>query len=249
MTTPNRPILDVFTDLDGFPTRDLALEHDFLKAAASGRTTLFCYSWTGPVVVLGYAQKTEDIDIEWCRNHGVPVFRRMSGGTGVVHRRDLAVSLFLPGNHHWARKVTGLYRRFLEVLMPALDAVGGKPRVLDQPEPIGRNRSPICFEDQSTDTLVIDRRKVVGCAQARKRDGILIHAAIHLDLDERTYARAFRVPEERIRTHLGNAVERGAPGTITTVLERLMAEALGAELGSHPLPDPVEGEVKKPRRT
>ncbi len=245
MTPPDRSTLDVFTDLHGRPGRDLALEFDFLDAAVSGRSTLFCYSWAGPVVVLGHAQETEGIDLEWCRDHDVPVFRRMTGGTGVVHRRDLAVSLFLPGNHHWARNVAGLYRRFLEVLMPALDAAGGPAKVLDQPEPIGRNRSPICFEDQSADTLVIDRRKVVGCAQARKRDGILIHAAIHLDLDERTYARVFRVPEERIRAHLGNAVERGVPGQIATTLELFMAEALGAELRHHPVPEPVGGRKQQ----
>ena len=40
------------------------------------------------------------MDLRWCRDNGIPVLRRITGGTGVVHHRDLSVSLAL----HFARK-------------------------------------------------------------------------------------------------------------------------------------------------
>lgn len=230
--------LELFVDFDGRPERDLGLEMDFLDRTSSGTVSLFLYSWEMPVVVLGYGQKIDDIDLDWCRGAGVPVYRRMTGGTGVVHRRDIAVSLFLPAEHRWAQKITGLYTLFLGALAPALERAGGRGRHKANPQKGGRDRSPICFEDQLSDTLVADGRKVVGCAQARRSRAVLIHAAVSLNLCVDVYAGAFRVPERRIEEGLGEAVPGGHAEEVASHVVTGLAEALGMAVRHQVLPDP-----------
>jgi len=180
----------------GPPVEDLAREAWLLERAAEGEVSLLLTSWEGPVVVLGFGQRPEDADLEWCCSQGLPVLRRLTGGTGVVHRGDLGVGLALPQVHPWAKGIIGLYGRFLDVLEPALTAVGAEVSRLAEPRRGSRVRSPVCFLDQLSDTLVVDGRKAVGCAQTRRRGGVLIHAAVLLGLDAGLYARIFDVPED-----------------------------------------------------
>jgi len=242
--TVNDRHLRIFVDLDGSPDRDLALEEDFLAHASTGFVSLFLYSWVSPVVVLGYGQKIEDIELDWCREAGVPVYRRMTGGTGVVHRRDLAVSLFLPVEHRWAQRITGLYELFLGALAPALEGAGGQGRHMDGPQKPRRDRSPICFEDQLSDTLVAAGRKVVGCAQARRSRSVLIHAAVSLNLAVDIYAGAFGVSQQRIEEGLGEAVPGGHPREVAPHVENALAKALEMRVRHEPLPDPSGVERK-----
>jgi lipoate-protein ligase A len=160
------------------PIHDLAFERWLLDRAAAGACCAFSYSWTGPVVVLGYAQNPGDVDLEWCRARSIPVLRRLTGGTGVIYRGDLALSLALPLAHDWATGVIGLYGRFLDVIEPALRSLGSEVQRIRNPRRASRVRSPICFLDQLSDTLLVDGRKAVGCAQTRRGGAVLIHTLI-----------------------------------------------------------------------
>jgi lipoate-protein ligase A len=228
---------EVFTST-GPPSRDLAFEAEMLERAAEGRCSLLLTSWPGPVVVLGYAQPPDDVDLEWCRQQGVPVLRRLSGGTGVVHKGDLGVSLALPKEHPWAMGILGLYDHFLEVLTPALDEAGSRVERPSEPRRGTRVRSPICFFDQLADTLVVDGRKAVGCSQVRRMGGVLIHAAVVLALDPDLYARVFGVEEQRISEKLGAAVSGVSWKTVADAIIRRMAADLGIEAEAPASPEP-----------
>ncbi|HHQ47954.1 MAG TPA: lipoate--protein ligase family protein, partial [Acidobacteria bacterium] len=125
---PERGPLRVITAEGADPFRVLAAEESLLEAAASGEVILLLASWPGPSVILGHGQPEGDVDLELCRREGIPVLRRITGGTGVVHDRDLAVSLALPAGHPWAGTITGLYGRFLEVLVAVLGKLGARAR-------------------------------------------------------------------------------------------------------------------------
>lgn len=199
-----------------------------LERAAVGRCTLMLASWPKPVVVLGYAQPAEDVDLAACRRLGLPVVRRVTGGTGVVHDRDLAVSLALPASHPWAGGIVSLYGRFLDVLEPALRAAGSPVRRPEKPSPARRDRSPICFEDRLADTLIVGGGKAVGCAQTRRRGGVLIHAAILCRLDASLVASVFGVDPERVRRNLAPALDPDRRATAEAVLVDGVAAALEA---------------------
>jgi lipoate-protein ligase A len=233
---------------DGPPSRDLAFEGDMLDRAAAGEPTLLVSSWRGPVVVLGYAQQPADVDLCWCRNRGIPVLRRLSGGTGVIHRRDLGVSLALPREHAWASAIVGLYDRFLDALAPALAEVGSRAERIAEPRRSSRVRSPICFEDQLSDTLVVDGRKAVGCSQTRRRGGVLIHAAVMLGLDPALYAGVFGVPEERVRRGLAPALTGVDVGRIMEVVVRVLTARLGRRPVPAGMPEPSAGQLARYRQ-
>lgn len=209
-----------------------------LDGAGRGRCSALVTSWKGPVVVLGYAQKPEDVDLEWCRGSGVPVLRRLSGGTGVIHRGDLGVALALSNEHPWSEGIVGLYDRFLSALEPALISVGSRVERVAEPRRGSRVRSPICFEDQLADTLVVDGRKAVGCSQTRRKGGVLIHASILLGLDAGLYSQVFKVDAERVMKGLAPAVT-GVDWLVVAdaVLDRL-AEDLGLKIEVKPRPEP-----------
>ena len=227
---------------------DLAREAWLLERAADGEIGLLLTSWQRPVVVLGYAQKAEDADLEWCRRQGIAVLRRLTGGTGVIHRGDLGIGLALPQVHPWARGIGGLYARFLEVLEPALRSAGGQVSRLAEPKHASRVRSPICFLDQLSDTLVVDGRKAVGCAQTRRRGAVLIHAAVLLGLDAELYARVFRVSEEQVRAGLAPAVPGADPRVVGLAVAEELAVALELRLEPRPL-TPIPERFLEPYTT
>ena len=226
---------------------DLAFEADLLERAADGRCSALVTSWPGPVVVLGYAQPPEDVDLEWCCDQGIPVLRRLSGGTGVIHRGDLGVALVLPKEHPWAQGIVGLYDRFLGVLEPALAEMGSGVRRVAEPRRATRVRSPICFEDQLADTLVVDDRKAVGCSQTRKKGGVLIHAAVLFGVDAQMYAQVFGVDAERVERGLAPAVTGVGWREVADVVLGRLAVELELELVVGDRPDPTAEELARYR--
>ncbi len=243
--------LEVFAIDDGGPVRDLAFEALLLERAAAGRAGLAFASWPAPVVVLGYAQNAGDVDLEWCRDRGIPVLRRLTGGTGVVHSGDLGVALALPIAHPWAQGVVALYDHFVDALLPGLAAAGARLDRLAVPRHASRVRSPICFEDQLADTLVTaGGRKAVGCAQSRRAKAVLIHAAVLLGLDAALVARVFRVDEARVVAHLAPAVPGADPERVAEEIICSVSGALGVAavaIPRPPLPESLLAAWSEPR--
>lgn len=227
-------MLEIYTGGQKSAVEDLAMEAWLLDRAADGRPSVFATSWSEPVVVLGYAQQPDEVDLEYCERRNIPVLRRLTGGTGVVHKGDLGLSLALPGNHPWARGVIGLYDRFLGVLEPALHRFQPKIERKQDPPRASVVRSPICFFDQLSDTLLVDGRKAVGCAQTRRRGAVLIHAAILLGMDADLYSGVFRTDIDEVRMGLTAAV----PGGDWRAIGQMISSGLAYGLGLTPFEPP-----------
>lgn len=243
-----RPVLAFHCRWDGDPAADLAAEQALLaRVAAGGPATLFAYGWTRPVAVLGRGQDAATLDVAAAARLGVPIVRRASGGTAVVHQGDLALSLVLPDAHPWARPIAGLYARFLDALSDGLVA-SGLPRPERPPAPpraaSPAPRSPICFEGNAGDTLAFDGRKAVGCAQARRRGAVLVHGMLLLGLDADLQAAVFGVAPARILGAMA-PLPVDAP---RDALARHLADALADALGLEPVPAPL-GRSPEPART
>ena len=232
----------------GPPVEDLAREAWLLDRAADGEISLFLTSWKGPVVVLGYAQSPQEADVDWCRREEIPVLRRLTGGTGVVHTGDLGVGLSFPADHPWADDIVGLYSRFLDVLEPALNSVGSEVSRLADPRRASRVRSPICFLDQLADTLIMDGKKVVGCAQTRRKGAVLVHAAVLLDLDAALYTKVFGIPEAEVRAGLAPAVPGGDWREVGDAITAEVARQLDLEIVWKPV-KPVPERYLEPYAT
>jgi len=239
--------LDVYASI-GPPVDDLSREAWLMERAAEGRISVFLTSWEAPVVVLGYAQKADEADLDLCRAEGMPVLRRLTGGTGVIHRGDLGVGLALPMQHPWATGIVGLYGRFLDVLGPALRSLGSDVSRLADPARASRVRSPVCFLDQLSDTLVVDGKKVVGCAQTRRGGAVLIHAAIMLGLEAELYARVFGVEADDVREGLAPALPGADWRQVGDAIVEGLSDALGLEVRRRPL-EPLPDRFLEPYRS
>lgn len=241
-------ILKIWRSVDAAPELDLAREEELLASAARGGASAAFWSWTTPVVVLGYGQPPDDADLKLCRTRALQVRRRITGGTGVIHRADLAVSLALPVRHPWAATIRGLYHHFLAAIQETL-AARGVETTSPPPGPARsrHERSPVCFEDVLAETLTVDGRKVVGCAQARRRDAVLVHAHIHLDPDPELYAEVFGVPLDRVERALAGVGGEIAPIELAINLARALSAPLDLRLEETPPPDPAPAFLERYR--
>ena len=210
------------------PALDLSLESALLDSPPQN-ATLFTYCWDKPVLVVGYGQDpVEGIDLDACREREIPVYRRITGGTGVLNTGDLCVSLVLPANHAWSEGIRSLYDRFLGVFQQALSSTGFPTQRPEAAAP-SRRRSPICFEDHTTETLLVNGRKVLGCTLTRKSDDVLVHGTLLLTLDASLQGEVYRVSEERIQRALG-CLPNVDPERLQVNLAEAFARALGVKL-------------------
>lgn len=238
---------------DETPVRDLASEEALLLAAAeTGRPHLFAYGWNRPVLVLGYGQDPSEVNLAACRERGVAVVRRCSGGAGVLHAGDLTLSLALPVEHPWARSIGTLYDAFVTALKGGMENLGVhavRGQITRKPG----HRSPICFEDQLAETLLLDGKKVLGCAQTRRAGAVLVHGALLLGVNAGLQAAAYGVSREHIEALMG-AVPReryDSRETLAAHLARSLSRALGLSTcppgTAPPLPPEWVGRLHDPK--
>ena len=200
--------------------------------------------------MLGYSQKADEVDLAYCRSKGIPVLRRITGGTGVLHERDLAVSLALPISHPWTKNLTTFYKEFLQVLLEALTSPSNPIQRETTQAGSGKDRSPICFLDHRADSLLVDGRKVAGSAQTRRAKTALIHASINLDFDPALYARVFSVDEGKIRKKIAglavSAAERKRlPDAIVSAFTKPLGEKI-TPVEAPPLPERYQTRYSNP---
>ena len=236
------PVLHWWHSRNNRPLSDLILEELLLAEAGRGSLNLLTYAWRGPVLVLGYGQSPEGVvDLDFCAREGIPVLRRSTGGTAVYHHGALSLCLCLPASHPWAQGIQGLYDAFVESVRAGLAAAGiGTERPAVRP-PSPTVRSPICFEDHRTETLLLGGRKVLGCAQARRSRSVLVHGTLLFRLDAEVQARIFGVPSARIEAAMG-ALPSPSPegaGSLAPALAGQMASDLTSPLKSEPAPPPL----------
>jgi len=157
----------------------------------TGAPALRWYRITPPALLLGSAQRLDEIDLAACAARGVYTHRRRSGG-GAVLSDDalLLLDLALPRDHPLFRDdVTESYRWFGEVWAAALHELGLDPRVLSIAEaradtaaldPLTKR---VCFGGLSPFEIALGQRKLVGLAQIRRRAGALFQAGVYLRWD------------------------------------------------------------------
>jgi len=179
--------------------------------------------WHPPSVVLGRNQPLSDVDLEYCRRRGLPLFRRETGGTGVFHHGDLLFSLSLPRNSPHA----GLHRAY-DVLIQAFREGALRLGLMLEPPPSDAPCSvhPVCFFGLNRETLLLGGRKVMGCSQLRRARGVLVHGSLLLSLDPSAYGAPFGIPGEEIARRLASLPRSVDPATLVRETTRALARIL-----------------------
>jgi lipoate-protein ligase A len=138
-----------------------------------------------PYVCIGRHQDVDqDIDLDYCRTHDIPVFRRQVGGGGVyLDGQQLFFQAVLGKDRTLAQgSKEGFYRRLLE---PVAKAYGdlGVPAVY---KPVN-------------DVVTTDGRKISGTGAAEIADHVILVGNIIVDFDYETMVRVLKVPDEKFR--------------------------------------------------
>jgi len=175
----------------GFQTgaMNMAIDEVLLHAVASGESppVLRFYRWAPATVSLGYAQSVAtDVDLAVCREAGLDLVRRTTGGRAVLHDQEVTYAVVAPiDSGSFGHSVLDCYRVISEVLLQALQRFGlparlvpGKPRGGQQ-----NATKAVCFSAPSQYELVIEGCKVAGSAQKRQGGAFLQHGSIPVEMD------------------------------------------------------------------
>ena len=182
---------------------NMAVDEALLLSHEAGHSppTLRVYAWAAPTLSLGYAQNVEkEVDVAACRQHGVTLVRRPTGGRAVLHDQEATYSVVMPLRlADREASITEHYHRIGVALASALRHAGLAVR-LERPSVLAaapRSASPACFAAMSRYELSASGRKLVGSAQKRGRRSLLQHGSIPLALDRQRLFACLRVPANR----------------------------------------------------
>ncbi len=156
---------------------------EIMEEVSSGECppTLRLYRWSPPAVSLGYFQdEKEVVELSACRDAGIDLVRRPTGGRAVLHNHELTYSIVVPEAHPFINKggVMDAYRSISRGIVTAFNLLGIVASLTPEEGSRGGLAPGSCFDMPSAYEVKIQDKKVVGSAQLR-RDGIVLqHGAI-----------------------------------------------------------------------
>lgn len=182
---------------------NMAVDEAILEAAWRGTSlpTLRLYAWEPPCLSLGYAQPLSDVDLPRLQAHGWDLVRRPTGGRAILHTDELTYSVAAPPNEaRLAGTVLEAYHRLALALLEALRRLGLAAEVQERSAaPQGANTNPVCFEVPSTSEITVGGKKLVGSAQARRKEGVLQHGSLPLAGDLTRILEVLVFPDDAAR--------------------------------------------------
>ena len=193
--------------------------------ARLGHEALNLLSPASPYVCVGYHQDArQEIDVEYCRQKGIPIFRREVGGGAVfLDGHQLFYQLILRRDHPLAGlDKESFYRTLLEPVVRTYADLG-----------IPARYKPV------NDVITAEGRKISGNGAAHIGESVVFVGNIILDFDYETMVRVLRVPDEKYRDKVFKSMqenlttvrrERGmvpAEEEVVRILSGHFAEVLG----------------------
>ncbi len=154
--------------LDGASNMALDVGMAEALAAGQGAPTLRLYGWDPWAISLGYNQREEEIDAARCRESGIGVVRRPTGGRAILHAEELTYCVVMPAGR---RSILDVYNDISGALVRGLGLFGVDATLQrSQPNFPEHYRSPSaipCFTASARYEIEWDGRKLVGSAQRR----------------------------------------------------------------------------------
>ena len=209
--------------------------------------TIRFYGWQPAAVSIGYFQHGErEINFAACREQGIDVVRRLTGGRAVLHAQELTYSIIVGEDYpDMPMTITASYRYLSHGLLLGLAKLGltaemTKPQSA-YAHKIPQPTSAACFDAPSHYELTVNRKKIIGSAQVRKHGVILQHGSILLAFSAEQLAGILQAnSEEKDKTcsmlknrvmDLQTALNRNVTwDEARLAMEAGFAEALGIEL-------------------
>jgi lipoate-protein ligase A len=181
-----------------------------------------------PYVCIGCHQDVEqDIDLDFCRSRGIPVFRREIGGGGVYLDSDqIFYQIILhKDNPLAAGDKAEFYRRFLQPVADAYTTLG----IPAQYRPVN-------------DVITAHGRKISGNGVAQMGDYMVLAGNLIVDFDYATMVKVLRVPDEKFRDKVFKSMQENLTTIRREIGQAPSWEVLTTTLTRHF--EPVTGLLK-----
>jgi len=220
---------------------NMAVDEAILGTAGSGRSlpTLRLYSWQPPCLSLGYAQPFADVDLERLNARGWEVVRRATGGRAILHTDELTYSVTAPLDHPLMQgTILESYQRLARALVAGASALGIVVEMAESVPAIGAAKGAVCFEVPSAYEIVSGGKKLIGSAQARKREGVLQHGSFPLTGDLTRITQALFFSDEQARAAAAAKLLRRA-----TTAESVLGRAVAWETAAQALVESFQREL------
>jgi lipoate-protein ligase A len=150
--------------------------------------TLRIYGWSPPAVSIGYFQSmNEEVNVDECKRRGIDVIRRITGGGSVLHDSELTYSFL---TKKYPQNIMESYELICGVIIAAINSLGFVSKF-----------SPL-------NDITINGKKVSGNAQTRKKNTLLQHGTILLNVDIEKMFSVLKVPSEKIRDKMISEVKQ-----------------------------------------
>lgn len=212
--------------------------------------TLRLYAWDPPCLSLGFAQPVADVDCEALARQGWQMVRRPTGGRAILHADELTYSVIAPLDEpRVSGRVLESYRRLSQALVAALERLGLPAQADQEYAPAQgdeRVSGAVCFETPSNYEITVAGKKLIGSAQARRKEGVLQHGSLPLRGDLTRITQALTYPSaaardqaaQRLLAHAATLEMLGKPVTweaAAAVFVAAFQETLQLELQPAPL--------------
>ncbi len=160
---------------------------EFLFRSLTDRpeTSVRFYRWVRPTVSLGYSQDFDRVvDAAFCRDNGIDIVRRITGGKLVLHDREVTYAVISSDAATFTENLGDSYRLISRGLVAGLSLMG-LDASLAGPPPQAYVRGILpCFSHPGLDEVETSGLKVIGSAQKRVGARFLQHGSIPLVKDE-----------------------------------------------------------------
>ena len=184
--------------VDGF--RNMAVDEALLESCAGGAEGFPClrlYGFRPPCLSLGFSQEhARAVDLAFCRESGIDVVRRPTGGRAVLHDVELTYAVVARyGAGPFGAGVLATYEAISRALIAAFALLGVESAVTEEAESDASPRGePVCFAEPSRHEIAARGFKIAGSAQARRRGSFLQHGSLPIQVDVDRLAGATGLP-------------------------------------------------------
>ncbi len=159
----------------------MAIDEAIFTGLKNGSSTpvLRIYRWKPATISIGYFQHANDIDFEKCRNDGVGIVRRMTGGRAVLHDEELTYSILFSEEDFQPFKKKEIFIFIARCLVDSLRSLGIESKVVEKTR--GDLKSANCFASPAQFEIEsLEQGKLIGSAQVMNDGTVLQHGAIPL---------------------------------------------------------------------
>jgi lipoate-protein ligase A len=179
---------------------NMAIDEAILRARIADKApnTVRFYRWNPSAVSIGRFQNVHnEVDLENCKEHGVDVVRRITGGGAVYHdsQDEITYSVVVGRDDLGPLDVTGAYKKICGGLVNALELLGVKA-----------DFSP--GDTRNCPNVAANGRKISGSSQSFKGGTVLQHGTLLLEADLEKMFTFLKVPWAKTCMEIVNVAER-----------------------------------------